>query len=266
MFGFDVSSRVGVSSMLGTSAYKGFNLADMVGPTGSIVKNMADALNYFGQNRPEKAVTSLVPNSVRTGVELYNTKKQFGDYGVRDQTGSLLYQMSPNEAALYAIGFRPTEVSRKRQMQRLVTTANTLATQKQGSQFDRAATDLLQGNTQTAMDAVKEYTMRDPLIDPQEMYRSIVDRAVDASFPKDVLSGGPRAAEGARTAIAGTFQPEVNPRQSEVDRELMAMQLGASLGLRPNQRKLQKAAMVDALVGQSKMPRSEALRLVEFIH
>jgi hypothetical protein len=43
------------------------------------------------------------------------------------------------------------------------------------------------------------------------------------------------------------------------------MQLGMQVGLEPDPKAMQKAMMVDGLVRTKGMPRSQALRLVEFL-
>lgn len=265
MFGVDVASRMGVSNLAGTSSYRGFNLEDMVGPVGSIVKNAGEALNWFGQAEPMKGAKALVPNSLKTLVDLTDSKAKYGDYGIRDAGDNLLYQPTPSQAALYLLGFRPREVSEKRQAQRLLTFANERASKGRGSELDGAARDLLSGNPGTATMLSQNARFADPTVDPKAILRSVVQRAVDSSTEKDLLASGPSSNEGERTAIAGTFRPGVVTRQSETARAQLAMQLGMQVGLEPDQKAMQKAVMVDGLVRTKGMPRSQALRLVEFL-
>ena len=150
-------------------------------------------------------------------------------------------------------------------MQKALIGANQQATKEQGRQYDEAARALLEGDTSLAMQLSREAQAVAPMTDVRAMYRSIVDRAVDAVMTKDLLASGPTANADRRQRIAQSFAAGVNPRQSEVDRTLMSFRLGASLGLPPDQSRLHRAAMIDALVSGGSLPRSEALRLVEMI-
>lgn len=266
MFGLDVSSRVGVSSILGTSSYRGFNLQDMAGPTVSVAANLVNGLSLFAQGQPEKAAKMLVPNAFKNAVEMKTTKDKFGDYGMRDSGGNLLYQPTQSEVVGYMAGFRPRVLSEKRQAQQLMLKADERATMSQGREYDKAANALLQGDTSAAMRLGMDARFNDPTVDPKDVYRSIVKQATDSMTVKDLLASGKRGSEGDRKSIAGTFGPEVITRQSELQKAMTAMQLGMQLGLAPDPQSLRKAALMDALIQQRGMPRSEASRLVEFLH
>jgi len=265
MFGIDVSSRLGVSNILGTSSYRGFNMQDMVGPIGSVVGNMIQGLNLFGQNEPERAAKALVPVAFKNLVELSSTKAKYDDFGVRDAGDNLLYQMSPSEATAYAIGFRPREVSQKRQAANLMTFANQRASHSRGMELDSAARGLLQGDPTAAILQSQNARFSDPTVDPKTILRSIVGRAVDATMEKDLLAQGPTSNEAERRGIASTFGAGVLPRQSEVQRAQLTARLGMQLGLPPDPKVFQRAAMVDMLIQTRGWPRSQALRFVEFL-
>lgn len=266
MFGLDVSSRLGVSNLVGTSSYRGFNLVDMVGPVGSIVSNAAEALNLFGQNQPMKAAKALVPVAMKNAIQMTDTKAKYGDYGIRDAGERLLYQPTPSQAAFFAAGFRPRELSQRRQAQGLFQGASNRSAGQRGRELNDNAQRLLQGDAQTTMRYAQDLRSADPTVDPQSIMRSVVQRAVDSVTEHDLLAQGSTVNEGERQAIAGTFGSGVVSRQSEIQRAQLAAQLGARLGLAPDPKTFQRAAMVDALVrANKKMPRSQAVRLVEFL-
>lgn len=266
LFGLDVSSRLGVSNILGTSAYRGFNLNDMAGPVPSLIQNAVEGLNWFGKGEPMKAAHALVPNALRNVVEMADTKRKYGDTGMRDAGGDLLYNPTPSQAAAYLFGFRPRELSQKRQAQRLLTYANQRAQGHRSQELDAASGALLSGDPSAALTLANNARFADPTIDARSILRSVVGRAVDSVTEKDLLATGSTTNENERQRIAGTFGPGVVSRQSETQRAVLAAQLGARLGLTPDAKAFQKAAMVDALLRSSpNMPRSQALRLVEFL-
>lgn len=265
MFGIDVSSRLGVSNILGTSAYRGFNLSDMAGPLPSLLQNAVEGLNWFGKGEPMKAAHALVPNALRNAVDLASTAVKYGDTGMRDQGENLLYSPTTSQAAAYVFGFRPRELSQKRQAQRLLTFANERATGQRSRELDSASNALLTGDPTAALTYANNARFADPTIDARSILRSVVGRAVDSVTERDLLSSGPTINEPERQRIGSTFGPGVVTRQSETQRAVLAAQLGARLGLAPDPKSFQKAAMVDALVRSTGMVRSQAVRLVEFL-
>lgn len=266
MFGLDLSSRMGVSSMLGTSSYKGFNLADLAGPTTSIVQNAAQALNLFGQNKPEEAFQKLVPVAFKNAMQMSNTKAKYGEYGFHDAGGNLIMKATPSEAAMFSLGFRPAMLSQKRNAQTALAFENDRALKQQGQELDKVGQALLNGDPSQAFQMAQNARYADPTMDPQAMLRRIVNRAVDTQTERDLLATGPMVNEEKRRAIAATFPQGTVTRQSEVQREQLNAQLGAQVGLPIDGKRFQKAAMVDLLVQQKGMPRSQAVRLVEFLH
>lgn len=265
MFGLDVSSRLGVSNLLGTSSYRGFNIGDMVGPVGSILENMVKGLNWFGQGEPVKGFKELVPNAFKTIVEMSDSRAKYGDSSFRDAGGNLTYNPTKGQAAAYLLGFRPKELSEKRQLQRLTTFSNERTVRAQDQQISQASRSLLAGDRTAAAKYVADKTNVDPTIDARSLYRSIISQAVDSQFEKDVLASGPQANEQERVALARTFGKGVVTRRSEMDREQAKMEMGMQFGLRPDPQSLRRAALMDSLVEESGMARSEASRLVEFL-
>lgn len=266
--GLDVSSRLGVSNLLGTSSYRGFNLADMAGPVGSLVSNSAEALNLFGQQRPAEAMHKLVPAAFRNVIELSNTKAKYGDFGLRDASGALLYTPTDSQRLGYALGFRPRELSQKRAMQTMQLRADERTTARRDRELDGAAQSLLRGDPSLAQQLANDARALDPTTDPRDILRQVMDRGVAASTPKDILATGSRWNEEERRKIASTFGAGVNERQSEVENQNLRLQLAGMLGdprLAPTAETYRRAAVIDHLVKSQGMTRSEATRLAEFL-
>lgn len=266
--GLDVSSRLGTSSLLGTSSYRGFNLEDLAGPVGSLVQGAVKSLGYFGQGEPMKAATALAPNAMKKALEMTDSKAKYGDYGFRDKAGNLLYMPTDTQIGAYALGFRPRELSRKRQLQSALTTANELTTASRDRDLDRAAQGVLRGDTSLAQRMSQEALDFDPINGPSQVLRAIMDRAVAATQEKDLLATGSRYNAERRSSIYRTFGDDVAPRQSETAMQDLRMQLAGVLGdptIAPNAGSYRQAAVIDSLVEGGSMPRSEAVRLVQML-
>lgn len=268
MLGIDASSRLGVSNLLGTSSYRGFNVADMFGPAVSIATNVVDGLNLFGRNEPVKAARTLLPNAFKTLFEQKMNMTEYGDKGFRDSSGNLLYRPTQTQAALYMIGFRPRELSQKRQFQRLKTLSEDRAKTRQDSELDDLAVEATRGNVQKMQQYAYGKAYEDPMVDPREIMRSIQNRAVDMQMEKDLLASGSTVNAENLRQLAGTFGPGVVERRSETERmrrkDAIALQLGDPK-LMGSMEEYKKAILVDALVKNQGMTRGQALRLVEFM-
>jgi hypothetical protein len=266
--GLDVSSRVGVSNLFGTSAYRGFNAADMFGPAGSMIKNAVEGLNLFGQREPLKAAKTLVPAAFKAPFDMMDSQTKYGDTALRDQSGSLLYRPTQFQTAAYMLGFRPKEGSLKRQAQRELALSQRNYQEGRGRQLDGAARDLLQNNPGTAQRYVSDLVSADPSTNRREVYQSILNRAADAVMEKDLLASGSYGNSAQAREIAGSFGGAIVPRRSEMELLRMKMQLASQLGdpdAMPSPESFDRAVMIDQMVQQKGVTRSEAVRLAEFL-
>lgn len=270
VLGLDVSSRLGVSNLFGTSSYHGFNLADMFGPAPSIVENAAKSLNYFGQGEPMKAAKELVPQAFKNIVTMADSQQKYGDLAIRDAGDALLYKPTDNQSVGYALGFRPRESSQKQQALEILSSLNKREQSSLGRQQSDLAAKLLVGDGGAAQQYAQELHYHDPTVGVDDTLRAILEKAVEASTEKDLLASGPKSNAQERSDVMSTFGSEVNPRQSEVGLNQLRTQLAARLGspaLIPDGSSWSKAAIVDGMVQQSggKMARSQALALVRMM-
>lgn len=264
--GFDVSARVGVSNLFGSSAYRGFSAADVFGPAGSIINNGMQALNLFGQGDPVRAGKALVPVAFKAPFEALDSQTKYGDTNVRDQSGSLLYEPTQAETIGMLAGFRPQEVSQKRMLQKQLALSEQNYQRRRGEELDLSARELLEGDPTRARNYVMDQSLSDPTTDRRALYRSIVDRAAQSQIEKDLLSTGSYGNSPNQRNLAASYGAEINPRRSEMDLLRLKLQLGGQLGpeAMPDKSSFRKAGMVDALTADGSI-RSEASRLAEFL-
>lgn len=268
MFGLDVSSRVGVSNLLGTSSYRGFNVQDMLGPVPGLLSNMAQGLNWFGQNEPVKAMHSLVPAAFKNVVAMADSHRKYGDLAIRDGGENLLYNPTPAQNIARGFGFRSREESQRRVAETMVSAAEKRTQGVVSREADTAARELLNGNPQAARLYAQDAARQVPGTDARDILRGVMERAVRMTSEKDLLATGSRAGAEERARIVGTFGKGVNERQSEVALARLRTQLAAQLGapeLMPQGKVWQRAAVVDSLVQQRGLARSQALALVEMM-
>ncbi len=264
LFGEDLSSRIGVSNLMGTSTYRGFNLQDMLGPVPSVITNMAQGLAWFGKGRIAEGVHSMVPNAFKNAVALADTHAKYGDYSIRDSQDNLLYNPTAGQTIGQALGFRPAQSVEKQVARNLLYNANQRDTQQYDHEEQEIAQQLLQGNSQPAQQYAQNLHYADPTVNTTDVLRGILERAVRATQESDLLASGPKRNAAERRAIMGTFPGDVNERQSEVKLNAVRTQLAAKLGepkLLPDTSSWSRAAIVDSLVNDKGMTRSQAVAL-----
>lgn len=261
MFGMDVSSRLGVSSILGTSSYRGFSIADMAGPFPSIAENVLRGLNYFGQKDPIRAGREMVPTAFKNVLAMADSRAKYGDYAIRDRSENLVYTPSEGQNIWRAVGFRPREESQRRLAEGLIRTADERMQGVQDREYDSAARRLLSGDSLATRQFARDVAQSGKA-DERDVLRSVMERAVRMTQEKDLLASGARAGVDERRKILSTFGPGVNTRQSEMQLVRLRMQLAQQLGspeLMPQDDAWARAAVVDGLVAKTGMARSQAL-------
>jgi hypothetical protein len=266
--GIDVASRLGTSSLLGTSSYRGFNWGDLMGPAAGILESGVNSLNYFAHNEPMKAIHELAPQALKNALQLQDNRTKYGDSGFRDKSGNLLYTPSPAETSRYLLGMRPAELSRRQQALSAMKDANDNAQQSNDREMDSAAEALIAGDPSKAQMMSMNRVAADPTTDPHAILRSVMDRAVGMTTEKDMMASGSQMSEQARDRIAKTFGDGVINRRSEVQLQDLRSQLSMTLGdphLQPSMASYEEAQMIDQLVQQKGMPRSQAVRMVRFL-
>ena len=266
--GLDLGSRMGIGGFLGTSYYNGFSVKDLVGPLGGLVGNVAKAAGFAQQGEGLKAVHALMPNGMKNPYELAVTNAKYDDFGFRDQSNRLIYQPNVGEVAGYAVGFRPTELTRRQNASRMLNEMELRDKAKRSADIDQQALKLLEGRTAEVQAWAREQTQKTPgsgFREYQELLKAVSAAAVDMTNERDLLSSGSRRTAEDRRGVVETFGTP--NRQNEQQRLMQSVKQEISLGLPVNARdvtrRTTRAMLVDQLVKERGMTRSQALQLVE---
>jgi hypothetical protein len=265
LFGVDLASRMGANGVLGTSAYSGFNVKDMLGPAPSIVENMIKGAGHFVQGQPAKAVHSLVPQAFKNVLELAKNRLNYGDFGFRDSSENLIYQPTAGEIGGYAIGLKPTKLSERRKAAQLIKASDDHYTARRSRELDDLAQKMVRGDVASAQRWVADQIRKDPLLDPDVMLKEISTRAVDMITERDVLASGPVGNADARASIAGTFNSSAVPHRSELERMMMKDQFDMQSGVVPSSGDaLTRSAVIDSFTAKG-LSRGQASRYAELL-
>lgn len=270
MTGINIGPRLGVQDFMGTSAYDGFNLADLAGPAGSMITNMVTGLGQIAQGNPQRGVTQLLPNAFKKGVDLTMNKLNYGDFAQRSpMTGQKLYDPTTSEVLEQAAGLTPKAISERQSAQRLITQSNRAYAQDQSKQLDSVAKAVLQGNPNPAVGYAKSQLEANPKLmrDPLQPLRQVSSRAVELQSPPDPLGSTPFGNSSTAQSIAGTFPQGTVQPQSEMDKLRQQLQVEAKLGVTPQKdfpKQMSRAVMVDSFEKKG-MTKAQAERMVRMM-
>lgn len=266
--GVDVSNRVTMNSFLGFNEYDGFNTNELSGVVSSSIEDLWNATKYVAQGDMTKAGRSMASPSMRPYIDLYASKRDYGDLALRDNSNNMITQQTGVEAVKSAIGLKPYRYRLLKDAKLAQMNSDNSFKQTQEQKFDELSRQLLQGNTAGILEHVQKLRAQDPTIMPQATVSSILDRAVNATRPSDPLASGPSGNAPAQRQIASSFG-NVEPRQSELQDLITRERLNATTGFMggpPTTAKaVDRAVVVDALVKSRGLTRSEASRMATLL-
>ena len=259
--GLDVSGRVGLSNILGIDPNTGFSPESMFGAGGNIVHNMVTGVKDLSQGQFGQAAQDFAPQALKPMIDLYRNDGKFFD-----RKGNLLFEPSTAQQLMYAIGFRPTELSELRAAQSMMRKADDIATQKQANWYKELADMLIQGHGDRVRQALLDKEIEDQNFDAKAGLSQVVLYAQKKLLPVDLLDSAPRSNLQGKSDIAKTFS--MQPRVSQTQKIQLAAQLAAEVGIpgaaQITSRKMTRSTMIDQLVRQyPTMTVTQAAEIVE---
>lgn len=264
LLGVDLSNRLALSNLLGVSPYDGFSLDNLAGPVGSMVGNMFRAVQEFKTGDAGQGVKSLMPTPWKPTVDL-----MIGGGTVRDRRGrQVLADMTTGEKMSYAMGLRPSRLTKAKEAQQFSERHDALL-QKEQAQFHRRLAEQMVAGEQP-------HVLRNALVareqekgrlryNAEDGARTVVEYALDRLMPVDPARTGMRAGAAERqrlTQRAGIVQ--TSETQRVMTKKALERQLGVPGTTDGVRRALSQAQMVDYVRQQSPgLSRQEALAMVE---
>lgn len=254
----DMSSRFGLSSLLGVSSYDGFKAQNLLGAPGGIADNLWKGWQSAQQGRYGEALQQSAPTSLRNLLQAYRNEGQ-----VLDKDGNLLYDPSTGEQVAMAVGFTPKRVSDIREYNRLATQADEVAKNEQDRFLDNVANLIVENRYDEARGLLVDREKRNPTeFSAYDGLKAATERAVNKTIPKDPRREGAKSGSLERQALLSTYGA-LNQAPSELNRlETKASILG-QFGIQTDPHDILEATMVDQVMSQHPtMMRSQAQALV----
>lgn len=259
MLGVDISSRLGLSSILGVSPYNGFSLGHLVGPTGSVIENLVRGVSDISTGKVGDGLESMLPVAYKNIVRLYNDQ-----FDLRDRSGRLIAELTPSQVMLQSIGLKTKALSDYQESAALKARSEDVE-KLELDQFHKELAQLLEsGRPADVLTALRNKHSTDPLYDPVSGARRVTEIVVDRSTPVDLSRTGARTTAAERAALLATYgqTPQPTELQRLQQRNGLMTQLGIPVTV--GRAEMTRAAMVDNLMRMNpRMTRQEALVIVE---
>ena len=257
--GVDMSSRLAISQVMGVSPYDGFRLANVMGPTGSVVENIVKATGQASQGLVGDAAETIMPTAYKNVVKLWRD-----GWEVKDNAGRKLLEPTPGELMLDAIGFRPARLTKLRDAQRQMQRGDEIAANAQSRFYREMGEQLLAGDSEGVRDALLARQSKVEGFSAAAGARYVADAALNLLLPYDPARTGTtsNASDRQRLALRGGFQ-----RVSEMERLQTKKRLEAQIGFpgaRPSNTQVRSTMLMDQLMDSNPfMSRQEASAIAE---
>ena len=272
LFGAAIGQRVGMQNILGMSSYEGFNLLDVVpGAAAGVLSNVVKGLGYASEGQWAEAAHSLVPGALKNATEMAGNMMKFGDVSFRAPNGQRIFTPTPFQKGVFAAGFQPEELTRRRTMSRLLVASDKAQKKEQDRLNNEAALQMLKGNFAPAKELQQvANTASFPRTVEQATgtLKNLADRASVLNSPQDPLASVSYAASPEARRIVQTFPAGTRTPASEVDRAKTRIQLEAQAGVPVDvgtaTEEMKRALLVEEAMKKG-MTRAEALKWVGLV-
>jgi len=194
---FDPSSRMSVSvPFIGVDSYRGFDLRNLMGAPAATASDFVQGLLATARG-DSGGIEKLLPNALKRPFQLWQDESD-----IRDKRGGLLYELSPGERAMMALGMPSSRIQNAKDVAIAADKVAEASLKARQAFADEMAKLIRQGHTNVARQRLAEYANENPNADMQAMVRNVAARVQAQSIPYD-----PR-----RTLSPGTDLQGLAPR------------------------------------------------------
>lgn len=241
---------------IGVSPYKGFDVANLATAPVSSAADVVKGLMAAAKGDVEGA-SGLLPHVLQGPFNLWQ-----GEGDVRDKHGNLVYQMSPSERFVTALGMTPSKVANAKDIAEAAKQASQAATQEKSRIIANLATTYRKQGSDVGRQAVTEYLQQHP-DEKGPQFVAAIGRAVrDQTQPQDWRrTANPN---GDYTGLSADYGVPVGETMGRNLQRGVEQSLG--LNRRPDPRGDLQAQQIDEITASNPyLSRGEALRQVQQI-
>lgn len=241
---------------IGVSPYKGFDVANLATAPVSSAADVVKGLMAAAKGDVEGA-SGLLPHVLQGPFNLWQ-----GEGDVRDKHGNLVYQMSPSERFVTALGMTPSKVANAKDVAEAAKQASQAATQEKSRIIVNLATTYRKQGSDVGRQAVTEYLQQHPDEKGPQFVAAIGKAVRDQTQPQDWRrTANPT---GDYTGLSADYGVPVGETMGRNLQRGVEQSLG--LNRRPDPRGDLQAQQIDEITASNPyLSRGEALRRVQEI-
>lgn len=256
----DVGSRFQLGNMLGVNAYDGFSWKNLVGPAGAMLENYVKAGQDAVHGKTADVIEKASPSGLRGLVRMVQ------DSGaIKDRQGNLMFEATPAEQTLLALGFKPKRYNQSLERKALMAQAEKVA-QVEGQEFHNQVADALQaGDSATVQQLLYSRQMQQPGYDVQAGIKRVVEIVQNRVTPVDPRRQGSLANAQQVGSIARLYPRGAAPTEVEKLQSQIPLLQASGIPVRPpSGNDFQRAALIDQIMQQNpSLQRSQAAAIVD---
>lgn len=259
----DVGSRFQLGSLMGVDPYNGFQSGNLGGPATGMLENIYKGTQKVAQGDYWNAAEKVAPAGMRGLIRMLGE-----DGGFRDEKGKLIFDATPAEQAITAIGFKPKRLNQHYEHTQLQKRSEEIAARRLDNLYQGLANKLLAGDNEGVKDGLLEEALRareeGGAFDPKQGLARVVEVAQARSIPIDASRTGLQRNTQERASIAGMYPRAQAPSEIRryLERKGLERQVGIQGAGRPSPTGIRNAQMIDRLVAQG-VSYAQAKTMVE---
>jgi len=256
--GPDMSSRFALGGVLGVNPYNGWTLANLAGPSVSLVTNIFNAGREAAMTGDPAALKPMMPIGLQ---KMYDAATQGSSF--KDAKGRMLAEdLTGTEQAARFAGFTPNRVAETRDTTRLAK-INESAARERTTRLANQLADLYQAGE---VERVREKILD---LEPHEqatMVQAVASRLEQKTMPVDPRTIGSRMSLRSQQDLFRLMQTGRVQLPTQQERMMLHGQVAMGLAIPgtrpPSNRSMSRAAAIDMLQQQSPALSKEAASLL----
>lgn len=245
----DLGSRYALTGVLGASPYSGITVQDMLGPTGSMIKNVLAAAQAGARGDAPKVVENLAPRSF---VRMWKALAQGNTFESNATGDQLVGDLSPAERLGRFIGYTPARVARIQEGEKLARIAEQVEKHKDQA-FASEQADALRspGGEVGVRQAIEQRADASKGVKKSEtLAKSVADAYEKKTLPQDPRNIGNTKTLDENRALMGLLGNQ-RPGPTQSDRLAVQQEVLARLGIgRVSGGQVRRASLLDQLLAQ----------------
>jgi hypothetical protein len=237
----DLGVKFGIGNVLGTDNWNGWSVDGFIGPTASLVQNVLTGTGKLVQGDVAEGAQLLAPAALKRVIQLYR-----GDGKVRAGSGEALLDPTGMEKGYMALGLNPVRLSKARDRDKVLARSAEIDQRQSIRVYDSIVDKFDKGQVGEARKQMQQYA-NESGTDIKDVSSRVASRYERQNFVRDPRNKSTIKGSQEAKGFIDTLGKDIREPANEV------------------QRLLARRAVQSQLLGVSRMPSQEELRLAQAV-